>query len=72
MRAMLASIEDQRLHKADLALKRAVFDVVNAIRAPVDMAEASEASESVVDNKVLARANSLLQAVQNDLETLDQ
>ncbi|SMC73065.1 hypothetical protein SAMN06297251_106167 [Fulvimarina manganoxydans] len=72
MRAMLASIEDQRLHKADLALKRAVFDVVNAIRAPVDMAEASEAGESVVDNKVLARANSLLQAVQNDLETLDQ
>ena len=72
LRAMLASIEDQRLHQADLALKRAVFDVVNAIRAPVDMAEADEAGEPVVDNKVLARANSLLQAVRNDLETLDQ
>ncbi|MDY8109062.1 hypothetical protein U0C82_07880 [Fulvimarina sp. 2208YS6-2-32] len=65
----LAAIDDALLHPSDLALKNAAMDVVNAIREPATIASAGASSETPGENQTLARAESLINAIDNDLKT---
>ena len=66
--ATLAAIDDELLHPADLALKQAALDVVNAIREPAVLASSEGDADPALDNQTLARAESLIDAVDKDLE----
>ncbi|MER0236601.1 hypothetical protein [Fulvimarina sp. MAC8] len=70
--ATLGAIDDDLLHPADLALKEAALDVVNAIREPAEIASSGEEADPALDNQTLARATSLIDAVDKDLENFTQ
>ncbi|MCQ0988156.1 hypothetical protein [Jiella marina] len=74
--ASLKAINRDELHVADQKLLDAAFGVLGEIRKPLmtDRARDPEdlMSETALDTSVLDRANSVLDAVRNDLKELDQ
>ncbi|MEN3794418.1 hypothetical protein [Fulvimarina sp. MAC3] len=66
--ASLDAIDDDQLHPADRALKEAALDVVNAIRKPAEIASSEGEADEAPENQTLARAASLIDAIDKDLE----
>ncbi|RFC62547.1 hypothetical protein DYI37_14945 [Fulvimarina endophytica] len=68
----LSAIDDAKLHPADQALKAAALDVVKAIGEPATLASSAGIEGDASENPTFARAASLLDAVDEDLRSLNQ